>query len=267
VLGFEYGYSLSTPNGLTVWEAQFGDFYNGAQIMVDQFIMSGEDKWRVGSGLTMLLPHGYEGQGGEHSSARLERFLQQCADLNVQICNNSTPANNFHCLRRQIERDFRKPLIIFSPKNLLRNPRATSTFDELATGGYQEVIDDVNADINKVDTVVLCSGKFFYEMTEEAEKRNVENAAFVRVEQLYPLPKNQLDKINKKYKNAKNIIWAQEEPENMGAWTYMFMALKNPNMKVVARHSSSAPATGSSQAHKKRLAALFKGLFEKIAEK
>jgi 2-oxoglutarate dehydrogenase E1 component len=266
VLGFEYGYSLSTPNGLTVWEAQFGDFYNGAQIMVDQFIMSGEDKWRVGSGLTMLLPHGYEGQGGEHSSARLERFLQQCGDLNVQICNNTTPANNFHCLRRQIERDFRKPLIIFSPKNLLRHPRATSTFDDLAKGGYQEVIDDVNADVDKVDTIVLCSGKFFYEITEEAEERKVENAAFVRLEQLYPLPKNQLDAINKKYKNAKNIIWAQEEPENMGAWTYMFMALKNPNMKVVARHSSSAPATGSSQAHKKRLAALYNDLFEKIAE-
>ena len=264
VLGFEYGYSLSTPNGLTIWEAQFGDFYNGAQIMVDQFIMSGEDKWRVGSGLTMLLPHGYEGQGGEHSSGRMERFLQQCADLNVQICNNTTPANNFHCLRRQIERDFRKPLIIFSPKNLLRHPRATSTFDDLATGGYQEVIDDVNADVNKVDTVVLCSGKFFYEMTEEAEIRKVENAAFVRVEQLYPLPKTQLDTINKKYKNAKNIIWAQEEPENMGAWAYMFMALKNPNMKVVARHSSSAPATGSSQTHKKRLAALFNDLFDKI---
>jgi len=267
VLGFEYGYSLSTPNGLTIWEAQFGDFYNGAQIMVDQFIMSGEDKWRVGSGLTMLLPHGYEGQGGEHSSARLERFLQQCGDLNVQICNNTTPANNFHCLRRQIERDFRKPLIIFSPKNLLRHPRATSTFDDLATGSYQEVIDDVNADVDKVDTIVLCSGKFFYEMTEEAEARNVENAAFVRLEQLYPLPKNQLEEINKKYKNAKNIIWAQEEPENMGAWTYMFMALKNPDMKVVSRRSSSAPATGSSQTHKKRLAALYNDLFTKIAGK
>jgi 2-oxoglutarate dehydrogenase E1 component len=267
VLGFEYGYSLATPNGLTVWEAQFGDFYNGAQIMVDQFIMSGEDKWRVGSGLTMLLPHGYEGQGGEHSSGRMERFLQQCADLNVQICNNSTPANHFHCLRRQIERDFRKPLIVFTPKNLLRHPRATSTIDDLAKGNYQEVIDDVNAYVNKVDTVILCSGKFYYEITEQAEERKVNNAAFIRVEQLYPLPKVQLDAINAKYKNATKIIWAQEEPENMGAWSYMFMALKNPNMEVVARHASSAPATGSSQAHKKRLAVLYNELFEKIAEK
>ena len=267
VLGFEYGYSLTTPNGLTIWEAQFGDFYNGAQIMVDQFIMSGEDKWRVGSGLTMLLPHGYEGQGGEHSSGRMERFLQQCADLNVQICNNSTPSNHFHCLRRQIERDFRKPLIVFTPKNLLRHPRATSTLDDLAKGSYQEVIDDVNADVNKVDTVILCSGKFYYEITEQAEERKVNNAAFVRVEQLYPLPKTQLDAINAKYKNATKIIWAQEEPENMGAWSYIFMALKNPNMEVVARHASSAPATGSSQAHKKRLAVLYNELFEKIAEK
>jgi len=266
VLGFEYGYSLTTPNGLTIWEAQFGDFYNGAQIMVDQFIMAGEDKWRVGSGLTMLLPHGYEGQGGEHSSGRMERFLQQCADLNVQICNNTTPGNHFHCLRRQIKRDFRKPLIVFSPKNLLRHPRATSTFDDLAMGSYQEVIDDVNADINKVDTIVLCSGKFYYDVTEQAQARKVENAAFVRVEQLYPLPKIQLDAINKKYKNAKKIIWAQEEPENMGAWTYMFMALKNSDMEVVARHPSSAPATGSSQTHKKRLAALFNELFDKIAK-
>lgn len=267
VLGFEYGYSLTTPNGLTIWEAQFGDFYNGAQIMVDQFIMAGEDKWRVGSGLTMLLPHGYEGQGGEHSSGRMERFLQQTADLNVQICNNSTPGNHFHCLRRQIERDFRKPLIVFTPKNLLRHPRATSTFDDLAIGSYQEVIDDVNADVNKVDTVVLCSGKFYYEITEQAEERKVNNAAFVRVEQLYPLPKTQLDVINAKYKNATKIIWAQEEPENMGAWSYMFMALKNPNMDVVARHASSAPATGSSQTHKKRLAALYNELFDKIAAK
>jgi len=149
----------------------------------------------------------------------------------------------------------------------LRHPRATATFDDLATGSYQEVIDDVNADVDKVDTIVLCSGKFFYEMTEEAEARNVENAAFVRLEQLYPLPKNQLEEINKKYKNAKNIIWAQEEPENMGAWTYMFMALKNPDMKVVSRRSSSAPATGSSQTHKKRLAALYNDLFTKIAGK
>ncbi len=265
VLGFEYGYSLNTPQGLTIWEAQFGDFYNGAQIMVDQFIMAGEDKWRVGSGLTMLLPHGYEGQGSEHSSGRIERFLQQCADLNVQICNNSTPANHFHCLRRQIHRDFRKPLIVFSPKNLLRHPLATSKLEDMAKDSYQEIIDDSIADAKKVDALVLCSGKFYYEISEEAKARGVENAAFVRVEQLYPLPKKQLDAIFEKYA-PKKVIWAQEEPENMGAWTYMFMALKNPEMQMVARPSSSSPATGSSKAHKKRLEKLLNELFEKIAK-
>ncbi len=265
VLGFEYGYSLNTPQGLTIWEAQFGDFYNGAQIMVDQFIMAGEDKWRVGSGLTMLLPHGYEGQGSEHSSGRIERFLQQCADLNVQICNNSTPANHFHCLRRQIHRDFRKPLIVFTPKNLLRNPLATSKLEDMANGSYKEVIDDPIADAKKVDTLVLCSGKFYYEISEEAKAKGIENVAFVRVEQLYPLPQTQLDEIFKKY-NPKKVIWAQEEPENMGAWSYMFMALKNPNMEMVARPASSSPATGSGKAHKKRLEKLYNELFEKIAK-
>jgi 2-oxoglutarate dehydrogenase E1 component len=264
VLGFEYGYSLNTPQGLTIWEAQFGDFYNGAQIMVDQFIMSGEDKWRVGSGLTMFLPHGYEGQGSEHSSGRIERFLQMCADLNVQICNNTTPANHFHCLRRQIHRDFRKPLIVFTPKNLLRHPRATSKLEEMAIGGYKEIIDDENADVKKVDTLVLCSGKFYYDATEEAKNRGVENAAFVRIEQLYPLPETQLNQIFKKY-NAKKIIWAQEEPENMGAWTYMFMTLKNPDLEVVSRKASSSPATGSSKAHQKQQEKLYNDLFEKIA--
>lgn len=266
VLGFEYGYSLATPETLTIWEAQFGDFYNGAQIMVDQFITAGEDKWKIQSGLTMLLPHGYEGQGGEHSSGRIERFLQQAADLNVQICNNTTPANHFHCLRRQLHREFRKPLIVFSPKALLRHPLATSTLEDLATGSYQEVIDDPQADAKVVDSVVLCSGKLYYELIDQAEQRGVKNAAFVRVEQLYPLPKTQLDQVFAKYSNAKKFIWAQEEPENMGAWTYMFMALRKPDLDVVARAASSAPATGSSQTHKKRLAALYDNLFEKVAK-
>ncbi|HIP36345.1 MAG TPA: 2-oxoglutarate dehydrogenase E1 component [Crocinitomix sp.] len=265
VLGFEYGYSLNTPQGLTIWEAQFGDFYNGAQIMVDQFIMSGEDKWRVGSGLTMLLPHGYEGQGSEHSSGRIERFLQQCADLNVQICNNTTPANHFHCLRRQIHRDFRKPLIVFTPKNLLRHPLATSSLKEMANGAYQEVIDDPIAVTKEIDTLVLCSGKFYYEISEEAKTRGVKNAAFVRMEQLYPFPQNQLDDIFKKYA-PKKVIWAQEEPENMGALAYMYMTLKNPKLESVARPASSSPATGSSKAHKKRLEKLYNDLFDKIAK-
>ena len=174
VLGFEYGYSLATPNSLTIWEAQFGDFFNGAQIMIDQFISAGEDKWATQSGLVLLLPHGYEGQGAEHSSARMERFLQQCADLNMQIVNTSTPSNHFHLLRRQLKREFRKPLVVFSPKMLLRYPVATSSLEEMANGGFQEVIDDKNADPKKVDTLVLCSGKFYYEMKEKAEDLKTE---------------------------------------------------------------------------------------------
>lgn len=267
VLGFEYGYSLVTPKGLTIWEAQFGDFYNGAQIMVDQFISSGEDKWYVQSGLVMLLPHGYEGMGGEHSSARLERFLQSSADLNWQICNATTPANHYHLLRRQIHRDFRKPLVCFSPKMLLRYPKAVSSVDELVNGSFQEVLDDTINDKSVIDTIVLCSGKFYYEMKEQAEQRGVKNAAFIRMEQMYPLPEKQLHAVLDTYTNRKQIIWAQEEPENMGAWVYMAMGLRKMDLDVVARHSSAAPAAGSSSLHKKRLAELFDRLFDKIAAK
>ncbi len=260
VLGFEYGYSLACPNGLTIWEAQFGDFYNGAQIMVDQFITAGEDKWMTQSGLVMLLPHGYEGQGAEHSSGRMERFLQQCADLNIQIVNTSTPANHFHLLRRQINREFRKPLVVFSPKMLLRHPDATSSLDEMASGRFQEVIDDPNAKAENVDTLVLCSGKFYYEATEKAKEKEIENMAFVRVEQLYPLPLKQLEAIKEKY-NASNVIWAQEEPENMGAWRYMAMELRDWNLIGISRHSSAAAAEGSKDLHERRLSALFSDLF------
>jgi 2-oxoglutarate dehydrogenase E1 component len=261
VLGYEYGYSLATPNGLTIWEAQFGDFYNGAQIMVDQFITAGEDKWSTQSGLVMLLPHGYEGQGAEHSSGRMERFLQQCADLNIQVCNASTPANFFHLLRRQLKRDFRKPLVVFSPKMILRHPRAVSSLDEMAKGGFQEVIDDSTAKVADVDTVVLCSGKFYYEATEKAQEMGVDNMAFVRVEQLYPLPEKQIRDTIAKYKNAKNIIWAQEEPANMGAWTYMAMELRDLNLTGICRYSSAAAAEGSHDLHKRRLERLFNELF------
>ena len=260
VLGFEYGYSLANPNGLTIWEAQFGDFYNGAQIMVDQFITAGEDKWSTQSGLVMLLPHGYEGQGAEHSSGRMERFLQQCADLNIQVVNTSTPANHFHLLRRQIHREFRKPLVVFSPKMLLRYPSAVSTLDEMANGRFQEVIDDPNANAKSVDTVVLCSGKFYYEASEKAQELGVDNMAFVRVEQLYPLPEKQLNEIFDKYQ-AKNIIWAQEEPANMGAWTYMAMELRDKNLIGISRKGSAAAAEGSHDLHKRRLAQLFEDLF------
>lgn len=261
VLGFEYGYSLATPQALTIWEAQFGDFFNGAQIMVDQFITAGEDKWSTQSGLTLLLPHGYEGQGAEHSSARLERFLQQCADDNIQVVNTSTPANHFHLLRRQLARPFRKPLVVFSPKMLLRYPAAVSSLEEMAKGRFQEVIDDPTAKTGTVDTVVFCSGKFYYELKEKAAGMGVENMAFVRIEQLYPLPQKQIEAIIAKY-NAKNILWAQEEPENMGAWTYIAMKLRHIPFIGVCRMSSAAAAEGSKKLHERRLKQLFADIFQ-----
>ena len=260
VLGFEYGYSLATPNSLTIWEAQFGDFFNGAQIMIDQFISAGEDKWATQSGLVMLLPHGYEGQGAEHSSGRMERFLQQCADLNMQIVNTSTPANHFHLLRRQMKREFRKPLVVFSPKMLLRYPAATSSLAELASGSFQEVLDDPTATAKTVDTVVLCSGKFYYEMKVKAEELGVKNMAFVRVEQLYPLPQIQIDAVLAKYK-AKNILWAQEEPANMGAWTHIAMSMRHLPIQGICRSASAASAEGSKKLHEMRLAKLFSDIF------
>jgi 2-oxoglutarate dehydrogenase E1 component len=261
VLGFEYGYSLAYPNGLTIWEAQFGDFFNGAQIMVDQFIAAGEDKWATQSGLVMLLPHGYEGQGAEHSSGRMERFLQQAADLNLQIVNTSTPANHFHVLRRQVKRDFRKPLVVFSPKLLLRYPAAVSTLDEMATGCFQEVLDDPDAVVEKVDTLVFCSGKFYYEMKVKAEGYGVHNMAFVRVEQLYPLPEKQIHSMIAKYQ-PQHILWAQEEPANMGAWTYMAMNLRSLNLIGIHRSASAAAAEGSKKLHEKRLEKLYTDLFQ-----
>jgi 2-oxoglutarate dehydrogenase E1 component len=262
VLGFEYGYSLATPKGLTIWEAQFGDFFNGAQIMVDQFISAGEDKWATQSGLVMLLPHGYEGQGAEHSSGRMERFLQQCADTNMQIVNTSTPANHFHLLRRQLKRDFRKPLVVFSPKMILRHPEAVSSLDEMAKGRFQEVIDDASAKVANVDTIVFCSGKFYYEMKAKATEMGVDNMAFVRVEQLYPLPKNHIDSIIAKYKNVKNILWAQEEPSNMGAWTHIAMSMRDIPFVGICRNATAAAAEGSKKLHEKRLTQLFADLFQ-----
>ena len=230
--------------------------------MVDQFITAGEDKWSTQSGLVMLLPHGYEGQGAEHSSGRIERFLQQCADLNIQVVNTSTPANHFHLLRRQLKREFRKPLVVFSPKMLLRHPRATSSLNEMSKGSFQEVIDDPTAKVANIDTVVFCSGKFYYEATEKAEELGANNMAFVRIEQLYPLPKPQIDAILAKYKNAKNILWAQEEPSNMGAWNYMAMELRELNLTGVCKRPSAAAAEGSHDLHKRRLERLFNELFE-----
>ncbi len=250
VLGFEYGYAMATPNGLTIWEAQFGDFFNGAQIIIDQLLTAAEEKWKTQNGLVMLLPHGYEGQGAEHSSGRMERFLQQCAEENIQVANASTPANYFHLLRRQLHRKFRKPLVVFTPKSLLRHPKCISSIDDLAKGSFQEVIDDANAKVKEVDTVVFCAGKFYYDLLAKQEELDgADNIAIVRVEQLYPVPQKQLDSIVSKYATAKNYIWAQEEPENMGAWTHMVRHFTSIKLTPVTLAESGAPATGSSKAH------------------
>ena len=255
VLGFEFGYALTTPKTLTIWEAQFGDFFNGAQIMIDQFITSAEAKWRRMNGLVMLLPHGYEGQGPEHSSARLERFLQQCAGNNIQIVNCTTPANQFHVLRRQIKRDFRKPLICFTPKKLLRYPSCVSSVKDFATGSFQEVLDDVTANAKSVKKVIFCSGKIFYDLIEAKQKNGADSLAIVRLEQLYPFPAIQLQEIVEKYKNATEYIWAQEEPENMGAWVHVmrmftkYDKLDSIKLKYIGRSENASPATGFSKSH------------------
>ena len=262
VLGYEYGYSLTNPNALTIWEAQFGDFNNGAQIMIDQFIVAGEDKWKTQSGLVMLMPHGYEGQGAEHSSARLERFLQLSAGLNIQIVNCTTPANFYHVLRRQMVRDFRKPLMVFTPKKLLRYPACVSTVEDLTEGCFQEVIDDPeNKDVKNIDSVMFMSGKMYYEILAEQENySNMDNVALVRVEQMNPLPVTQINEVLKKYNKAEKHFWVQEEPENMGAWG--FMLRKFPiRLDYIGRLESSAPAAGSKKRHEKRLKILWNQVF------
>jgi 2-oxoglutarate dehydrogenase E1 component len=262
VLGFDYGYSLALPDTLTVWEAQFGDFNNGAQIIIDQFISSAEDKWRSMSGLVMLLPHGYEGQGAEHSSARMERFLTLCAEQNMYVANVTTPANFFHMIRRQLKSDIRKPLVVFTPKSLLRHPRCVSSLKDLSKGRFQELIDDATASASKVEKVVLCTGKIYYDLLEEKENRKAENIALVRLEQLYPLPQKQIDAILKKYSKSKQLIWVQEEPENMGAWSYILRNLRQHNVQVVSRNESGSPATGSSKRHVVEQKKLMKAVFE-----
>ncbi|MFN4316248.1 MAG: 2-oxoglutarate dehydrogenase E1 component [Chitinophagaceae bacterium] len=249
VLGFEYGYSLANPNALVLWEAQFGDFVNGAQTMIDQFISAGEQKWNRMSGLVMLLPHGYEGQGPEHSSARLERFLQSCAEWNMIITNITTSANFFHALRRQLYWPFRKPLVNFSPKANLRHPGSYSTRDEFLQGGFREVIDDNTADASKVKKVLFCSGKVYFDLAERKEKEGRTDIAILRLEQLYPLPYVQLDELYKKYQRA-TWFWVQEEPLNMGAAGFLQMNLKTINYGVISRQPSASPATGYAKVHK-----------------
>ncbi len=253
VLGFEYGYSIADPNALTIWEAQFGDFANGCQTVIDQYIVSAETKWRKMSGLVMLLPHGYEGQGPEHSSARLERFLQLSAEDNIVVTNITTAANLFHMFRRQMAWEFRKPLVNFSPKANLRHPGSYSSIEEFTTGGFKEVIDDpAIKTAGKVKKVLLCSGKVYFDLSEKQTKENITDVAIVRLEQLYPLPYAQLNELKKKYKNAE-WVWVQEEPRNMGAAGYLFMNQEDFSVnKYVTRPASAASATGFTKHHAKQ---------------
>ncbi len=250
VLGFEYGYAMANPNALTIWEAQFGDFCNGAQTMIDQFLAAGEQKWNRMNGVVMLLPHGYEGQGPEHSSARMERFLQMCAELNMVITNITTSANFFHALRRQLAWSFRKPLINFSPKANLRFAGSYSHINEFTSGGFKEVIDDSTvADNNAVKKVLFCSGKIYFDLAERKAKENRTDIAIVRVEQIYPTPEKQLKGLHEKYSKA-IWFWVQEEPLNMGAASFLKMNLHSINFGIISRHASASTATGYSKVHK-----------------
>lgn len=252
VLGFEFGYSMATPEALIIWEAQFGDFANGAQVMIDQFIAATESKWQRMSGLCMLLPHGYEGQGPEHSSARLERFLQLCAENNMSVVNVTTPANYFHLLRRQLARPFRKPLVVMSPKKLLRFEKCISPLSDFTKGNFQEVIDDANATAAKVKRVLVCSGKVYFDLLEKKEADKREDVAIVRLEQLYPMPKKQLEALRKKYGKAE-WIWVQEEPQNMGAWSHILFHLSDWGFRYVGRKATASPASGFKKVSDKEL--------------
>lgn len=264
VVGFDYGYSMASPNTLTIWEAQFGDFSNGAQIMIDQYISAAEDKWKTQSAFVMLLPHGYEGQGAEHSSARMERYLQLCAKDNMFIADCTTPANFFHLLRRQLKAPFRKPLIVFTPKSLLRHPRVTSTVEELANGSFQPLIDDASANPKEIKTLVFCTGKFYYDLLDTKESNNRNDVALVRIEQLFPLPTTQIREVIAKYKNADDIVWAQEEPRNMGAWTHLLLHLDEAkSWRVASRRFYASPAAGSSTRDKKRQQGVIDYVFNK----
>jgi 2-oxoglutarate dehydrogenase E1 component len=263
VLGFDYGYALASPKTLTIWEAQFGDFSNGAQIMMDQYISCGEDKWNNQNGIVLLLPHGYEGQGAEHSSARMERYLQLCARHNMYVADCTTPANFYHLLRRQMKTNFRKPLVVFSPKSLLRHPLCVSTQEDLYNGQFQETIDDKSVDKKKVKTVVFCTGKFYYDILAEREKLERNDVALVRIEQLFPLPTEQLKAIIASYPNADDYVWAQEEPKNMGAYSYMLMNFDLVKWRLASLKAYAAPAAGSSTRDRRRHADAIRMVFDK----
>jgi 2-oxoglutarate dehydrogenase E1 component len=260
VLGFDYGYAMANPNTLTIWEAQFGDFSNGAQIMFDQYISAAEDKWKMQNGIVVLLPHGYEGQGSEHSSARIERYLQLCAEDNMTVANCTTPGNFYHLLRRQMKRNYRKPLIVFTPKSLLRHPKAVNSIEDLATGEFQEVIDD-SLNPSKVTKLVFCMGKFYYDLLAEREILEREDVALVRIEQLFPLHLEKIQRVIDRYPAVKEYIWAQEEPRNMGAWSFMLERLELVKLNVRSRKYYAVPAAGSSTRFKKRHKAVIDSVF------
>ena len=264
VLGFEFGYAYATPRSLTIWEAQFGDFGNGAQIIFDQFISSAETKWHRMNGLVVLLPHGYEGQGPEHSSARIERYLELCADNNLMIINCTLPANMFHALRRQVEQPFRKPLIVFTPKSLLRHPKCVSPLEDFLGGSrFREVLDDTKVEPEKVRKVLFCSGKIYYELESFREEKGQDHVAIVRLEQLHPLPVKQLETVIEQYSNCQTWCWVQEEPENMGAWCFMNRKFKfTPKpLQLVSRKESSSPAGGFAKIHQQNQQALIERAF------
>ncbi len=254
VMGFEYGYSLASPDSLVIWEGQFGDFYNGAQVMVDQFISASESKWQRMSGLVLLLPHGYEGQGPEHSSARLERWLQMCAEYNMTVVNITTPANFFHVMRRQLERPFRKPLIVMSPKSLLRHPECVSDIEALydtEENSFYEYYDDHGVDMKKLKRVLFCSGKIYYDLAKERKAQGLEKeVAIIRLEQLYPFPQNHLKMLLEKYAKF-DTYWVQEEPQNMGAWQYIMLEYPKHGFQLISRKPSASPATGFKKVHDK----------------
>lgn len=261
VLGFEYGYAMANPNTLVLWEAQFGDFGNGAQIVIDQFIVPAEQKWQRMNGVVLLLPHGYEGQGPEHSSARMERFLQMCAEFNIVVTNITTSANFFHALRRQLAWSFRKPLIDFTPKANLRHPGSYSRIEEFTSGGFKELIDDINiTDISAIKKVLFCSGKIYFDLDEKRKKENRTDIAIIRLEQIYPLPLLQLEDLYKKYNKA-IWFWVQEEPVNMGAASFLQMNLRSLNYGVISRQPSASTASGYSKIHAQEQAALLEKAF------
>ncbi|MCL6274801.1 2-oxoglutarate dehydrogenase E1 component [Muricauda sp. 2012CJ35-5] len=267
VMGFDYGYAMASPKTLTIWEAQFGDFSNGAQIVIDQYLSSAEDKWKLQNGLVLLLPHGYEGQGAEHSSARMERYLQLCAKDNMYVADVTTPANMFHLLRRQMKAEFRKPLVVFTPKSLLRHPKVLSTKEEMAKGSFQPLIDDSAATAPKVKTLVFCTGKFYYDLLAKKEELKRDDVALVRLEQLFPLPAKEMRNIMKKYKNADDVVWAQEEPRNMGAWGHLLMHFEEAKtFRVASRRFYGAPAAGSAVRSQRRHAQVIAYVFDKTQD-